>query len=135
MLASPPCTAWCWMAYRCGADGAPTFVEVSAPADDELHASPHTVIDRLMKMLTRWGVLVEDMGADLPDRADADGEKALTKRRLHAAAITHRIAFAPRVANGETRPSPSWRRAWASSPARPARKTTTASPTRPSRFA
>ncbi len=24
--------------YRCGADGVPTFVEVGAPTDDELHA-------------------------------------------------------------------------------------------------
>ncbi|MEN9417296.1 MAG: hypothetical protein RI988_916 [Pseudomonadota bacterium] len=48
--------------YRCGADGAPTFVETEAPTDDELHALLQTVITRLMKMLTRRGVLVEDMG-------------------------------------------------------------------------
>ena len=48
--------------YRCGADGAPTFIEADAPTDDELNALLHTVIARLMKMLTRRGVLVEDMG-------------------------------------------------------------------------
>ena len=40
----------------------PAFVEASAPTDDELHALLQTVIARLMKMLTRRGVLVEDMG-------------------------------------------------------------------------
>ncbi|MCU0968585.1 MAG: hypothetical protein MUF03_07125 [Rubrivivax sp.] len=47
--------------YRCSADGTPAFVEASAATDDELHALLHTVIDRLMKMLTRRGVLVEGM--------------------------------------------------------------------------
>jgi hypothetical protein len=49
-------------AYRCGADGVPEFVEVSAPSDDELDALLQTIIARLMKLLTRRGVLVEDMG-------------------------------------------------------------------------
>ncbi len=49
-------------AYRCGTDGAPTFVEVVAPTDEELHALLQTVIARLMKMLMRRGVLIEDMG-------------------------------------------------------------------------
>ena len=48
--------------YRCGADGVPVFVQAGAPSDDELHALLHTVIARLMKMLTRRGVLVEEMG-------------------------------------------------------------------------
>ena len=48
--------------YRCGADGAPTFVETEPAADDKLHALLQTVITRLMKMITRWGVLVEDIG-------------------------------------------------------------------------
>ena len=37
------------------------FVEAGAPSDDELHALLHTVITRLMKMLTRRGVLIEEM--------------------------------------------------------------------------
>jgi hypothetical protein len=48
--------------YRCGADGAPTFIETAASTDQELHALLQTVIARFMKMLTRRGVLVEEMG-------------------------------------------------------------------------
>jgi len=47
---------------RCGADSVPLLIEAGAPTDDELHALLHTVIARLMKMLTRWGVLIEEMG-------------------------------------------------------------------------
>jgi hypothetical protein len=83
--------------YRCGADGAPAFVEAGAPTDDELHALLQTVISRLMKMLTRRGVLVEDMGQTYLAEPDADGEEARTLRPLQAAAITYRIAFGPRA--------------------------------------
>jgi hypothetical protein len=83
--------------YRCGADGAPTFVETEAPTDDELHALRQTVITRLMKMLTRRGVLVEDMGQTWLAEPDADGEESRTLRPLQAAAITYRIAFGPRA--------------------------------------
>ena len=48
--------------YGCDANGTPTFVEVGAPNDDKLHALLQTIITRLMKMLTRRGVLVEEMG-------------------------------------------------------------------------
>jgi hypothetical protein len=48
--------------YRCSADGVPTFVEAGAPTDDELHALLQTAVTRPMKMLTRRGVPVEDMG-------------------------------------------------------------------------
>jgi hypothetical protein len=40
----------------------PSFVEVRASTDDELHALLQTVIARLMKMLTLRGVLIEEMG-------------------------------------------------------------------------
>ncbi len=83
--------------YRCGADGAPTFVETDAPTDDELHALLQTVITRLMKMLTRRGVLVEDMGQSYLAEPDADGEESRTLRPLQAAAVTYRIAFGPRA--------------------------------------
>jgi hypothetical protein len=43
--------------YRCDADGAPSFVEVDAPTDDELHTLLQSLITRLMKLLTRRGVL------------------------------------------------------------------------------
>ena len=82
--------------YRCDADGSPAFIEADAPTDDELNALLHTVIARLMKMLTRRGVLVEDMGQTYLAEPDADGEEARTLRPLQAAAITYRIAFGPR---------------------------------------
>jgi len=82
--------------YCCGADGSPTFVEAGAPSDDELHALLQTVITRLMKMLTRRGVLIEEMGQTCLAEPD-DGEEARTLRPLQAAAITYRIAFGPRA--------------------------------------
>jgi hypothetical protein len=83
--------------YRCGADGVPVFVQAGAPTDDELHALLHTVIARLMKMLTRHGVLVEEMGQTWLAEPDADGDEARTLRPLQVAAITYRIAFGPRA--------------------------------------
>jgi hypothetical protein len=65
--------------YRCGADGLPDFVEVDAPTEDELHALLQIVITRITKLLTRRGVLIEEMGQTfLADRDDAD--VALTRR-------------------------------------------------------
>ncbi len=83
--------------YRCDADGRPSFVEAGEPTDDELHALLQTVIARLMNLLTRRGVLVEDMGQTYLAQPDADGEEARTLRPLQAAAITYRIAFGPRA--------------------------------------
>jgi hypothetical protein len=67
---------------RCGADGAPTFVEVSASSDDELHALLQTVIARLMKMLARRSVRVEDMGQTCLAKPDAVDEEVCTLRPL-----------------------------------------------------
>jgi hypothetical protein len=83
--------------YRCGADGAPGFVEAAAPTDDEVHALLQAVIARLMKMQMRRGVLVEEMGQTYLAEPDADGEQARTLRLLQAAAVTYRIAFEPRA--------------------------------------
>ncbi len=73
------------------------FVQAGEPTDDELHALLHTVIARLMKMLTRRGVLVEEMGQTWLAEPDADGNEARTLRPLQLAAITYRIAFGPRA--------------------------------------
>lgn len=81
--------------YRCGADGVPGFIEAGAPSDDELHALLQTIIARLMKMLRRRGVLVEDMGQTYLAEPGANGEEGRTLKPLQAAAITHRIAFGP----------------------------------------
>jgi hypothetical protein len=83
--------------YRCDANGAPAFAEAGARTDEELHALLRTVIARLMKMLTRRGVLVEDLGQTWLAEPGADGEEARTLRPLQAAAITYRIAFGPRA--------------------------------------
>jgi hypothetical protein len=69
-------------AYRCDADGVPGFIEARAPTDDEFDALLHTIIARLMKMLTRRGVLVEGMGQTYLAEPDADGEEARTLRPL-----------------------------------------------------
>jgi hypothetical protein len=52
---------------------------------------------RLMKILMRRVVLVEDTGRSWLTEADADGEEARTLRPLQAAAVTYRIAFGPRA--------------------------------------
>jgi hypothetical protein len=75
----------------------PNFVEVVAPTDDELQALLQTVIARLMKMLTRRGVLIEEMGQTNLAEPDVGGEEVRTLRPLQAAAVTYRIAFAPRA--------------------------------------
>ena len=43
-------------------DGEPVFVEGPAPTDEALQALLHKIIARLMKLLTRRGVLVEEAG-------------------------------------------------------------------------
>ncbi len=83
--------------YRRGADGVPQFVEVGSPTDDEVHELLRIIIARLMKMLTRRGVLVGDMGQTYLAEPDTDGEEARTLRPLQAAAVTYRIAFGPRA--------------------------------------
>ena len=79
--------------YHRGADGAPAFIEAGAPAVDELHALLQTVIARLMKMLTRRGVPIEEIGQTYLAEPDANGEEARTLRPLQAAAVTYRVAF------------------------------------------
>lgn len=74
--------------YRRGPDGAPAFVEVDAPSDYELHALLLSVIARLLKMLTRRGVRVEDMDLTYLAEPDTDGEDSRTLGPLQAAAIT-----------------------------------------------
>jgi hypothetical protein len=53
--------------------GVPEFVEVNAPTDDELHALLQNVIVRLMKLLARRGVLVQDEGQTCLAWPDAEG--------------------------------------------------------------
>ena len=87
--------------YRCGADGEAVFIEAGAPSDEQIHAVLQTVIARLMKRLTRQGVLVQELGETWLAEIDVDGEggseEARTLRPLQAAALTYRIAFGPRA--------------------------------------
>ena len=43
--------------YRCDGDGEPQFVAAAAPTDEELAGLLQTMISRLLRMLTRRGVL------------------------------------------------------------------------------
>ena len=78
-------------------DGEPVFVEVPAPTDEALQALLHMIIGRLMKLLTRRGVLVEEEGSSYLADGDAEPDDARALRPLQAAACTYRIAFGPRA--------------------------------------
>ncbi len=67
--------------YRRGAVSVPVFVEAGAPIEDELNALLQTVSARLMKMLRRQGVLIEEMGQTwLADpNPGADGDEARSR--------------------------------------------------------
>ncbi|WP_343624224.1 hypothetical protein [Roseateles puraquae] len=52
------------------------------PTDDEVHALLQAIIARLMKMLTRRGVLIDDVGQTWLAEPDADEELARTRPPL-----------------------------------------------------
>lgn len=83
--------------YRSGAEGVPVFIDAGVPTDDELHALLQRQITRLTRLLTRRGVLVEDMGQTYRAEPGTDEAEARTLRPLQAAASTYRIAFGPRA--------------------------------------
>ena len=72
--------------YKRGIDRAPEFVEVREPTDEALQAVFRKIITRLMKLLTRRGVLVEEEGSTYmaDNHGDSDGVRVL--RPLQAAA-------------------------------------------------
>ena len=80
--------------YRC-IDGEPVFVKVPEPTDEALQAVLHKIIGRLMKLLTRRGVLVEEEGSTYLADSDGESDDARALRPLQAAACTYRIAFGP----------------------------------------
>jgi hypothetical protein len=67
---------------RCDADGTAEFVELAAPSDGQLPAMAHSLITRPLKVVTRRGALVSDMGQTDSVDSDADGE---TQRDAHSA--------------------------------------------------
>jgi len=62
-----------------------------------------------MTLLTRRGVLVEDMGQTWLAEPQAEGEEARTLRPLQAAAVTYRIAFGPRAGQKVLKLKTPWR--------------------------
>jgi hypothetical protein len=83
--------------YRRGIDGAPEFVEVPEPTDEALQLVLHKIITRLMKLLTRRRVLVEEEDSTYVADNGGDSDEARVLRPLQAAACTYRIAFGPRA--------------------------------------
>jgi hypothetical protein len=63
-------------------DADPIFIEVPAPTDEALQALLHKIIARLMKLLTRRGVLVEEQGSTYLADGDAESDNARTLRPL-----------------------------------------------------
>ena len=79
--------------YR-SSEGVPVFHEARGPTAAELETLLSRIIQRIIKLLTRTGYLIEEQGVSY--LAEADSDRALT--RLQAAACTYRIA-----AQGHTR--------------------------------
>jgi len=82
--------------FRCDTEGEPFFVEVPAPTDEALQAVLHNIIIRLLKRLTRRGVLVDEQGQTYFADDDSDSDEAHVLRPLQAAAWPCR----PRRASG-----------------------------------
>ena len=78
-------------------EAGPVFIEVPAPTDEALQAVLHKIITRMMKLLTRRGVLVEEQGQTYMTNNDGDSDEARALRPLQAAACTYRVAFGPRA--------------------------------------
>ena len=70
--------------YRYGVEDEPVFVELPAPTDETLQAVLHKIITRLMKLLTRRGVLVKAQGQTTLANNDSDTDEARTRRPLQA---------------------------------------------------
>jgi len=81
-------------------DGGPVFVQADSPTGEELRALLHKIIRRLMKLLARRGVLIEEEeegGSSYLADVDADSDAACALRPLQAAAWPCR----PRLASGQ----------------------------------
>lgn len=83
--------------YLRGIDGAPEFVEIPEPTDEAPQAVLHKITTRLMKLLTRRGVLVEEVRSTYMADSDGDSDEARVLRLLQAGACTCGIAFGPRA--------------------------------------
>ena len=79
--------------YRCDAEGEAVFVEVPAPTDEALQTVLHKIITRMMKLLTRKGVLVEEQGQT--HMADDDADSARGSRAQAVAGSRLALQAAP----------------------------------------
>ena len=79
--------------YRTSNESAPVFQAVSAPSTEALRALLDKIITRLMRLLTRQGLLIADEGMSY--LAEPDAQNALTAPQ--AASCTYRIALGPRA--------------------------------------
>ena len=70
---------------------------VTAPTSEALQAVLHRIITRLLKLLTRCGVLVEEEGSTYMADNDCDSDKARLLRPPQAATCAYRIAFGLRA--------------------------------------
>ena len=79
--------------YRISNEGTPVFQQARAPSIEAWHALLDKIITRLMRLLTRQGLLIADEG--MTYLAEPDSVPALTP--LQAASCTYRIALGPRA--------------------------------------
>jgi hypothetical protein len=89
--------------YRRDPDRMPAFVEVGTPTDLELHTLLQTHITRPMKLITRRGMIVKEIGQTYLAEPDTDGDEARTLRSPRAAGnaadySSHRRCRAPTTA-------------------------------------
>jgi acyl-CoA synthetase (AMP-forming)/AMP-acid ligase II len=79
--------------YRISSEGAPVFQQTPAPTMEALQALLVKIITRILRLLTRQGLLIEEQGMSY--LAEPDAHNALTP--LQAASCTYRIALGPRA--------------------------------------
>ncbi len=74
-------------------EGGAAFHEVAAPTSEELQVLLAKIITRIMRLLTKQGILIEEQ--DRTYLAEADRESS--RLPLQAASCTYRIALGPRA--------------------------------------
>ncbi|MEZ5659453.1 MAG: transposase [Burkholderiaceae bacterium] len=83
--------------YQCDGEGEPQFVSVAAPTDEELAGLLQTMTGRILRLLTRRGVLEQEAGQTWLSDTDSEANEGSAMWPLQAAAVTYRIAFGPRA--------------------------------------
>ncbi len=82
--------------YSTAGEGAPVFQQAPAPSPEQLQVLLDKIINRIVRLLTRLGYLVEEEGITYMARTDSiDPDNVLAP--LQAASSTWRIAMGPRA--------------------------------------